>query len=155
MSNKIVVDTEESIETPSWIRNVEPFILRVLDRLDIDNWEISILFCNDAFITDLNIKYRKIDAPTDVLSFEQGDEYIDDDDITWFNAGDIVISLDSLRKNCEDFDVTFNEELKRLLVHGILHLNGLDHEDNSPEQEMLQFQEHFLVGFSSIIVSED
>ncbi|HKL85149.1 MAG TPA: rRNA maturation RNase YbeY [Treponemataceae bacterium] len=155
MSNKIVVDTEESIETPSWIGNVEPFILRVLDRLDIDNWEISILFCNDAFITDLNIKYRKIDAPTDVLSFEQGDEYIDDDDITWFNAGDIVISLDSLRKNCEDFDVTFNEELKRLLVHGILHLNGLDHEDNSPEQEMLQFQEHFLVGFSSIIVSED
>lgn len=155
MSNKIVVDTEGALENPSWIDNVEPFILKVLERLDIDNWEISILFCNDAFITDLNKKYRKIDAPTDVLSFEQGDEYIDEDDVTWYNAGDIVISIDSLQKNCEDYDVSLNEELKRLLVHGILHLNGFDHEDNSPEQDMLQFQEHFLIGFSSVILSEE
>jgi probable rRNA maturation factor len=148
MSNRIVVDSDAGIARPVWLESVEPFVLKVLERLDIDNWELSVLFCADPFIADLNKKYREIDGPTDVLSFEQGDEYIDDEDVTWFNAGDIVISVDSLKKNAEQFEVSVNDELKRLLVHGILHLDGMDHENNSPEQEMLQFQEHLLSGFT-------
>lgn len=155
MSNRITVDHDEHIAKPLWLDLVEPFMNKVLVRLDIDNWELSVLFCADPFIADLNKKYRDIDGPTDVLSFEQGDEYIDDDDVTWFNAGDIVISLDMLAKNAEDFSVGMNDELKRLLVHGILHLDGMDHEDNSPEQEMLQFQEHLLTGFSGDIVFKE
>jgi len=147
MSNRIIVDSDEGIAKPSWIAFVEPFISKVLTRLDIDNWELSVLFCADPFIADLNKKYRNIDGPTDVLSFEQGDEYIDDEDVTWFNAGDIVISLDALKRNAENFSVTMNDELKRLLVHGVLHLDGMDHENNDPSQEMLQFQEHLLAGF--------
>ena len=126
-------------------------------------------------------EYRDIDSATDVLSFEQGDEYIDDEDRTWFNAGDIVISLPALDRNAEDFSVprdeelkrlivhgifritSYNvcytkllrEELKRLIVHGILHLDGMDHSDNSPEQEMLQFQEHLLAGFTGDKVCGD
>jgi len=155
MSNRIVIDFDEGITRPTWIDLVEPFIVKVLERLDIDNWELSILFCNDAFIADLNKKYREIEGPTDVLSFEQGDEYIDDSDITWFNAGDIVISIDSLIKNTERFQVTFNSELKRLLVHGILHLDGMEHENNDADQEMLQFQEHLLIGFSNDIIFKE
>jgi len=155
MSNRIVIDYDEGIARPSWIDLVEPFVIRVLERLDIDNWELSILFCNDAFIAELNKKYREIDGPTDVLSFEQGDEYIDDNDITWFNAGDIVISLDTLLKNAEQFGVSLNNELKRLLVHGVLHLDGMDHENNDPDQEMLEFQEHLLSGFSDDIVFKE
>ncbi|HOC29991.1 MAG TPA: rRNA maturation RNase YbeY [Treponemataceae bacterium] len=153
--NRIIVDSQEGIERPGWIENVEPFIALILDKLGIENWELSVLFCNDAFITDLNKKYRDIDSPTDVLSFEQGDEYIDDEDVNWFNAGDIVISLDTLKSNAKDFSVDVNDELKRLLVHGVLHLDGMDHEDNSPEQEMLQFQEHLLSGFKNILVYGD
>ena len=155
MSNRIVIDYDEGIARPAWIDLVEPFIMKVLDRLDIDNWELSILFCNDIFIADLNKKYRDIDGPTDVLSFEQGDEYIDDKDITWFNAGDIVISIEGLFKNAEQFSVSVNNELKRLLVHGILHLDGMDHENNDPDQEMLEFQEHLLTGFSDDIVFKE
>jgi probable rRNA maturation factor len=155
MMNRIIVDSQEGIERPGWIENVEPFIALILDKLGIENWELSVLFCNDAFITDLNKKYRDIDSPTDVLSFEQGDEYIDDEDVNWFNAGDIVISLDTLKSNAKDFSVDVNDELKRLLVHGVLHLDGMDHEDNSPEQEMLQFQEHLLSGFENILVYGD
>jgi probable rRNA maturation factor len=155
MMNRIIVDSQEGIERPGWIENVEPFIALILDKLGIENWELSVLFCNDAFITDLNKKYRDIDSPTDVLSFEQGDEYIDDEDVNWFNAGDIVISLDTLKSNAKDFSVDVNDELKRLLVHGVLHLDGMDHEDNSPEQEMLQFQEHLLAGFKNILVYGD
>lgn len=148
MSNRIIIDCEEGMSRPDWLEKVSPFVTKVLERLDIDNWELSILFCQDPFIQTLNKQYRDIDSPTDVLSFEQGDEYIDDEDITWYNAGDIVISLDTLLKNAEQFGVTEDDELKRLLVHGVLHLDGMDHEDNSPEQEMLQFQEHLLTGFS-------
>ncbi len=155
MSNCINVDCDEHISRPSWLDNVVPFMDKILERLDIDNWELSVLFCDDAFIADLNKKYRNIDEATDVLSFEQGDEYIDDEDVTWFNAGDIVISLEMLKKNAEHFEVSVNEELKRLLVHGILHQDGMDHSDNSPEQDMLQFQEHMLVGFADDVVFKE
>ena len=75
------------------------------------------------------------------------ERYTDEEGTEWFTAGDIVISLDSLKKNCSDFEVSEDEELKRLLIHGILHLAGYDHSDNSPEQEMLKLQERILATF--------
>ena len=150
MSNSISVSFND--EPPGSIDpvRVENFISEVLNDLNLKNWDISLLFCNDAFIQNLNKQYRDIDSPTDVLSFEQGDEYFDDASETRFMAGDIVISLDSLRFNAEEFNVDINEELKRLIVHGILHLNGMDHSDNSPEQEMLKFQEELLVQYKNM-----
>ena len=140
MSNSISVSFND--EPPGSIDpvRVENFISEVLKDLNLKNWDISLLFCDDAFIQNLNKQYRDIDSPTDVLSFEQGDEYFDDAGETMFMAGDIVISL----------NVEINEELKRLIVHGILHLNGMDHSDNSPEQEMLKFQEELLVQYKDI-----
>lgn len=150
MSNSISVSFND--EPPGSIDpvRVENFISEVLNDLNLKNWDISLLFCDDAFIQNLNKQYRDIDSPTDVLSFEQGDEYFDDAGETRFIAGDIVISLDSLRFNAEEFNVEINEELKRLIVHGILHLNGMDHSDNSPEQEMLKFQEELLMQYKNI-----
>ncbi|EMB22555.1 rRNA maturation RNase YbeY [Treponema denticola] len=150
MSNSISVSFND--EPPGSIDpvRVENFISEVLNDLNLKNWDISLLFCNDAFIQNLNKQYRDIDSPTDVLSFEQGDEYFDDAGETRFMAGDIVISLDSLHFNAEEFNVDINEELKRLIVHGILHLNGMDHSDNSPEQEMLKFQEELLMQYKNM-----
>ena len=150
MSNSISVSFND--EPPGSIDpvRVENFISEVLNDLNLKNWDISLLFCNDAFIQNLNKQYRDIDSPTDVLSFEQGDEYFDEAGETRFMAGDIVISLDSLRSNAEEFNVDINEELKRLIVHGILHLNGMDHSDNSPEQEMLKFQEELLMQYKNM-----
>jgi len=150
MSNSISVSFND--EPPGSIDpvRVENFISEVLNELNLKNWDISLLFCDDAFIQNLNKQYRDIDSPTDVLSFEQGDEYFDEAGETRFMAGDIVISLDSLRSNAEEFNVDINEELKRLIVHGILHLNGMDHSDNSPEQEMLKFQEELLVQYKNM-----
>lgn len=155
MSNKIQVECKDGMTEPSWISSVSPFVEKVLAYLEIDQWELSVLFCDDPFIRNLNNEYRKIDAPTDVLSFEQGDEYIDEDDVTWFNAGDIVISLDSLQANSQYFNETPNVELKRLLIHGILHLDGQDHENNDSDQEMLQLQERILLFFINDIVFKE
>lgn len=155
MANNILVEVAENCSEPAWISNVEPFVQKVLDFLQLKQWEMSILFCTDDFIAELNKNYRDIDAATDVLSFEAGDEYIDEENVTWYTAGDIVISLDTLKVNACEFGVTENEELKRLIIHGILHLNGYDHtgiinSDGTQQgsDEMLVLQEKIVSEFS-------
>jgi probable rRNA maturation factor len=133
--NTVEVDSNIA-EPPLSLKNVTPFIEAVLTHLGIDGWELSVLFCADPFIATLNKQYRDIDAPTDVLSFQYSE-----------TVGDIAISLDTLASNAREFNVPVDEELKRLLVHGVLHLAGYDHThtlDGSPQQEMLILQEQVL-----------
>ena len=120
------------------------FCLEVLDKLKITNWEISIMLCNDAVIKDLNNRYRSKNEPTDVLSFTQDLEPVGD----IIYAGDIIISLETIKHHSEIFSVNIDEEFKRVLVHGILHLSGMDHETNSMNEEMLKFQEEILKSIS-------
>ncbi|MBP5358087.1 MAG: rRNA maturation RNase YbeY [Treponema sp.] len=155
MANRILVDTEENIEEPAWISRIEPFLLEVMDELSYDKEEVSVYFCSDAFIQNLNKEYRNIDGPTDVLSFENGEEYTDYQGDAWRSVGDIVISLETLPKNAQYFEVSCNEELKRLLIHGLLHLHGLDHGDEHVEKdaepvcEMLKIQKRLMQRFES------
>jgi probable rRNA maturation factor len=130
-----------------WLENVAPFVEAMLEHLGIDGRELSVLFCADPFIATLNKQYRGVDGPTDVLSFQYSE-----------TAGDIAISLDTLASNAREFNVPMDEELKRLLVHGVLHLTGYDHGDSllspanmltlttdiSPQHEMLILQEQVL-----------
>lgn len=152
MANRVLVSVQDDVESPTWLNNVEPFIQKVMKELKFDKEEISILFCNDSFIQELNKNYRQIDSSTDVLSFENGDEY-EDEEGKWFCAGDIVISLETLPKNAKYFEVDTNTELKRLLIHGLLHINGMDHEPEhieknvEPKCEMLILQEKVLKNF--------
>lgn len=115
-------------------------------------WDFSVVFCSNAFMQDLNRRFRNIDAPTDVLSFALGGEVQEEDGRIFFSAGEIVISLDQLAYNAAEFGVTENEELKRLVIHGMLHLSGKDHADNSPGQEMLLLQERILKRLDQLIV---
>lgn len=149
MANRVFVSVQEKMDEPVWLCKVEPFVQKALKRIGYDGEELSLLFCDDAFIKELNKNYRQIDSATDVLSFENGDEY-EDEEGTWFCAGDIIISVETLPKNAAYFEVDENSELKRLLVHGLLHLNGMDHGDEhiekgvAPEGEMLVLQEQIL-----------
>lgn len=149
MANRILISLGEDVTEPIWFNKVEPFIQTVLQKLNYDNEEISVLFCSDEFIKELNSQYRNIDSATDVLSFENGEEYEDEEGL-WKNVGDIAISLETLPKNAEYFEVDTNTELKRLIIHGILHLNGMDHGEEHiekgvvPTDEMLVLQENLL-----------
>ena len=130
MKNKITVLNEETFSSgysQKKLESVEIFIQDVLNHLNFENWEMNVVFCDDKFMQEMNLQYRNIDAPTDVLSFEQGDYYIDDDENEIFSAGDILISDETLSKNAKEFNIAKNDELKRLLIHGILHLSGEDH----------------------------
>ena len=120
------------------------FCLKVLDKLKINNWEISVVLCNDMIIKELNRKYRSKDESTDVLSFTQDLEPVGE----IIYAGDIIISLETIRQNSEIFNVDIDEEFKRVLIHGILHLNGMEHKSNSIGEKMLKFQEEILRSIS-------
>lgn len=155
--NRILISTQEEINVPAWFdeEKIRSYVEKVLEELKIDGEEISIFFCDDEEIQNLNRDYREIDSPTDILSFENGAEY-EDDEGKWKEAGDIAISFETLPKNAEYFGVSENEELKRLLIHGVLHLNGFDHGDEhiekgvEPKCEMLVLQEKTLSKFASV-----
>jgi probable rRNA maturation factor len=135
------------IEEPGWLDRLQPFCLKVLESLGVDGWEVSLLLCSDEIIGELNRRYRGNDAPTDVLSFSQENDsgITSPGDPPIFIAGDIVVSLDTLSANAEIFGVTEEEELKRLLVHGLLHLKGMDHE--AGESDMISLQEEILKNY--------
>ena len=137
--NKILFRTEE-LPMPPYKKETERFIRRVLKTLGFDNWELSVLFCSNRYIKSLNARFRKKDEATDVLSFPLGEttpggQYL---------AGDLVISLDALEENARFFKISPEEELHRLLVHGILHLSGNDHKTNKAGEPMLKTQEEIL-----------
>lgn len=160
MPNRFFVSVRDDVELINWIENVEPFLHKVMDVLCYDGEEISVLFCDDSFIKQLNSEYRNVESATDVLSFENGSEYSDEEG-KWFCAGDIVISVDTLAKNAEYFGVDTDSELKRLLVHGILHLNGFDHGEEhlvigeAPVCDMLVTQEKTLEKLSDVHIVSD
>lgn len=121
------------------------FAQAALGELGHGNAELSVLLCGDRFIRDLNLRFRGIDAPTDVLSFEQecavaGHRLI---------LGDVVISLDAARRQARRRSVPESAELRELLLHGILHLLGRDHGDGDVADEpMLQEQRRLLESLS-------
>jgi probable rRNA maturation factor len=140
--NRVIIRAEE-IQKPSWAARAEAFCGKVLRKLSLDNCELSVVFCNDGFIRDLNMRFRGRDEPTDILSFsqEEGGGFPGEGARV---MGDMVISVDMLGHNCREFRVAEEEELKRLLVHGILHLSGQDHRNADPGQPMLVLQEEIL-----------
>lgn len=120
--------------------------------------DFSVHFIDDEEIRDLNNEYRGMDNPTDILTFrnDDGDDFpivfdTDDEEFAGLGEaeseemGDIFISLESMRRNANEFGVPEEEELKRLLLHGLLHLRGLDHHTNDFATEpMLIEQESVL-----------
>jgi len=140
--NKVDISAAE-ISLPSWSGGARRFALKVLDEIKRDNWELSVLLCGDKTITELNSQYRNKAEATDILSFSLGETALDGDK-TVYLPGDIVISLDTLRENAGCFQIPEDEELRRLLIHGILHLDGMDHATNDKNEPMLELQEEIL-----------
>ena len=130
------------IDEPGWLPGCKRFAGFVLSARKIDKWELSILLTNDETIRQLNRHYRDMNTPTDVLSFSQDPDYAVAKGEENTPAGDVVISVQTCRRNAEARGIPEEEELKRLLIHGILHLEGMDHEDE--HSEMIRLQEKIL-----------
>jgi len=109
--------------------------------------ELSIVLCDDATIQSLNREWRGKDAPTDVLSFSLREG--DDDDpgllLPIVMLGDLVLSIDTARMQAEERGHSLRDELRVLLVHGLLHLLGFDHEAGASEEEEMTKAEQELL----------
>ena len=123
------------------------YLNKVLSEIKLSNVEFSVSFINEVNMKRMNRKFRDIDDSTDILSFAAED----DDGFGFISAGrrkrvlgDMLICPEVLRRNAQTFKVTENEELRRLLIHGVLHLSGENHQTNDPSEPMLIKQEKIL-----------
>ena len=113
-------------ETTSWIRRVAATYGRTIG-------EVGYLFCDDEKILQVNREFLQHDYYTDIITFD----YNEGNQIN----GDLVISLDTVRTNAELFGKDYDEELHRVIIHGILHLCGLN--DKGPgERELMEAAEN-------------
>lgn len=113
-------------DTTAWIKAVAATYGRKVG-------EIGYLFVDDEKILEVNREYLGHDYYTDIITFD----YDEDDTVN----GDLVISLDTVRTNAEQFGKSYNEELHRVIIHGILHLCGIN--DKGPgEREMMEAAEN-------------
>jgi len=102
-------------KTSAWIKSVAALHGKTVG-------DIAYIFCSDEKILDVNRMYLQHDYYTDIITFD----YSEDDMI----SGDLFISLDTVRTNAEKFTVAYDSELYRVIIHGVLHLCGID--DKAP-----------------------
>lgn len=103
--------------------------------------EISIVVTNNTVLQHLNLEYREIDAPTDVLSFPSD---ITDPETDLQILGDVIISFPYAKEQAEKHDHDLTEELQLLVVHGCLHLIGFTHKDEIEKGKMWKAQDEIL-----------
>jgi probable rRNA maturation factor len=105
----------------------EEWISQIIESEGFDEGEINYIFCDDEYLHKINVEYLNHDTLTDIISF----------DYTVGNLiqGDIFISIERVRENADDFKVSFDEELRRVLSHGVLHYCG--YKDKSDKDEAL------------------
>ena len=111
-------------------------IAQVLENLEETECELSLLLTDDAEIRRLNKTYRNLDQATDVLSFPQDEEAVNEKGETLL--GDVVISVETAARQAEEHHLSFNEELILLAIHGILHLLGYDHERSPQDARVMK-----------------
>ena len=120
---------KQKIDTQAW----ETFAARAAGAIGKSESSATIAFVSDKTIRQLNRQFRAVDKPTDVLSFPA-----DDEDKS--SLGDIAISVDTAAKQAKENGLTFDEEVAQLILHGLLHLCGYDHETDNGEMNRLELR---------------
>ena len=119
----------------------------ILDALASPEGELSILIVNDQEMTKLNKRYLHRSGPTNVISFPMHEGPFGS--VTPNLLGDVVISIDAAAREGRDAAITTEARFDQLLVHGILHLFGFDHEGTSDMAETMRAKEKELLGLLS------
>ena len=129
---EIDFNLENEIEYSSWISEVI-----ISERKN--EGDINFIFCDDDYLLELNQEYLRHDTLTDIISFDYsiGNEL----------HGDVFISVERVRENADEFNVSFLEELKRVMAHGILHYCGYNDKNEKDEFIMRQKEDEKIAMF--------
>ncbi|MGQ7543488.1 rRNA maturation RNase YbeY [Streptococcus suis] len=132
------------------------------EKIGKQNKEMAVTFVDNKRVHEVNLEYRGIDRPTDVVSLEYKPEneiFFDEEDLLDnpelaemmedFDAyiGELYISIDKAREQAEDYGHSYEREMGFLAVHGFLHINGYDHYTPEEEAEMFGLQEEILTAY--------
>lgn len=125
---------QQKLKLKNWLKSVleaEGFVLG----------DVNYVFCSDEYLLKINVEYLDHDYLTDIITFDNSE----DEELI---EGDIFISIDRVVDNARTFEVSTEHELRRVLVHGILHLCGYLDKTNEEEQLMREKENHYLQLFS-------
>lgn len=121
----------ESVKIPAFPkRTISTWIKQIASNYGLKVGSLSFIFCSEDKILELNKQYLKHDYYTDIITFD----YSEGNKI----GGDIFISLDTVASNAQKFNVSFEQELYRVLIHGVLHLCGQDDTSTAARVQMTQ-----------------
>jgi probable rRNA maturation factor len=121
-----------------------------VERLDIRNAFITIIITDDAYIRNINRKFRGLNEPTDVISFSNRENPFPEIEPSQEEIGDIYISIERAERQSHEYHENLLDEVKRLIIHGILHLIGYDHERSDEDEEIMFRKEEELIGFIDV-----
>jgi rRNA maturation RNase YbeY len=108
--------------------------------------DINIIFCSDSYLLDINLKYLGHDYFTDIITFDYCEGNL--------LSGDLFISIDSVRENASFYKVEFIDELRRVMVHGLLHLIGYD-DKSVEEQKTMRAKEDYYLSLRESVTGEN
>jgi probable rRNA maturation factor len=118
---------KRKIDTKAW----ETFAARAAAAIGHTEPSATLAFVSDKTIRQLNRQFRGVDKVTDVLSFPAGEKS---------NLGDVAISVETAAAQAKDNGLTFDEEVAQLILHGLLHLSGYDHETDNGKMNRLELR---------------
>jgi rRNA maturation RNase YbeY len=123
-------EVSNPIEKKEWLKNA----IQAENKI---TGEIHYLFCNDAYLLEINSKYLKHNTLTDIITFPNTNN-------PSVISGDIFISIERVRDNAISLNTDFEEELSRVLIHGILHLIGYDDRTSDEKHQMRAKEDYYL-----------
>lgn len=134
-TENIAFDLKKKLKVKKWISN----IIKAQNKKVGD---ISYLFCDDAYLIEVNRTYLDHDTYTDIITFD----YVEGDLI----SGDIMISVERVKENAQLFNTSFDQELHRVIIHGILHLLGQGDKTDKQAAQMRKKEEAALALWNSM-----
>ena len=117
--------------------HLEDWVAKIVDNHGFTIGEINYIFCDDAYLHKLNIDFLQHDTLTDVISF--------DNTVGKLIIGDIYISIERVVENAKDYKVSFDEELHRVMIHGVLHYIGFKDKTVLEKKQMTDAEDEALV----------
>lgn len=146
----LLMNEQEAVNLPTGLEETLAQVVElVLESEKADpEAEVSLVLVDDAAIRQMNRDYRGLDKPTDVLSFaleeDAPDEPNFEDPTAGLVLGDIIISLETAQRQSQEYGHSLEREVAFLLVHGLLHLLGYDHQEKDETAEMRRREEEIL-----------
>lgn len=133
----------EDIEMPSLNEEkVSLWVETVAAQYGKEAGDITYIFCSDEKILEINKEYLQHDYYTDIITFDYSEEDI--------ISGDLFISLDTVKSNSEELKTKYEEELHRVIIHGVLHLCGFGDKSEKEEEEMRKLEDKALAVYAKL-----